>query len=273
MGLVMNLLSAVAGKKAVPLTIADLEVALERLAAERVAAREAVAQAMRERESLLLTDEDGKRIARAESEAARHRLTIERLDKLEPLLAAEFTSLRAEARRGAWNDLRTKYDAAAVAFAAAYRTALESLEALARIRGEAQEGGFAAEATAFAVAPNMLVAGLIDRFEAELERQRDAGRPKPAPAPRPVAPPPKAALAPVASAPKPKAAAVAPAPAPKPVFKPSADPEGNTRLVILRPGIELDGGARPRLGETVALPLDQASEIVRAGAAEFLEAI
>jgi hypothetical protein len=69
---------------------------------------------------------------------------------------------------------------------------------------------------------------------------------------------------------KQKAAAtpVAPSPALKPFVSPAPDTEGRVPLVVIRPGIEIEG-QRPRTGEKVFLLAAQAEAFVRAGAADY----
>src|SRR5580704_7333646 len=106
MGFISEILGALwpSDAEPAPRTIADVEAALSRLAGERKAAREAVAAAMQARDELLVVDETDKKIAALDATADKHRLTLERLDKIEPRLVGELQGLRDARRRQAWQD-------------------------------------------------------------------------------------------------------------------------------------------------------------------------
>lgn len=267
MGLIGDLLGVIGGKTK-PRTIAMVEAALGRLADERTAAREGVARAMRDRDALLLIDETDKKITELDAVADRHRLTLERCDKAEPLLLRELEQLRSEAKQARWRALRERYDAAAQDYARSLRIAVEKMTVLMNLSDEAGREGFGSETrAAFIVPVRMISAEAVDKFEFEIERAREMG--KPAPPPAPVAPPSKVVI--VAPKPKPAPPPVAskPAPPPKPPFVPQPDEDGNVKIVVVRPGLSLEGRAQARAGEIVALPMAQATAIVRSGHADY----
>jgi phosphoglycolate phosphatase-like HAD superfamily hydrolase len=273
MGIIADLLGTMGSKKAASRTIADVEGAIERLTAERATARAAVSSAIAERDGLLLhgTDEEIESLDRA---ADRHRLVLDRLEALEPVLLQELATARGAAKAAKWQELRSRYDAAATDFVLKARPATAALEALARIRGEAQLTGFSSEAGTFHVAPNILAPDLIAMFEFSVESQRDATARR-AQAPKAVAAippkqPAKSASAPSPAVTPPKAAAT-PKPA-KPAFEAKADKAGNTSIYVLRPGLEVAGRGRAT-GDVVSLPFDEAMRVVGTGAAEFAEAV
>ena len=83
---------------------------------------------MKQRDEALLIDDSDKRIRELDAVADRHRLKLERLERLErlePILISELQSLRTEARRARWNELRAKYETASRNYAAALREAIE----------------------------------------------------------------------------------------------------------------------------------------------------
>jgi len=271
LGLIADILGNIraAGAKPAPRALADVEAALARLGNERNAARAAVADAMRERDELLLVDETDARIADLDALADRHRLTLERCDKAEPLLLAELEDLRSAAKQACWQDLRARYDAAALEYANAMRGAIQRQAQMLNLNDEARRQGFEREVMSTFIPPTrMLTIEALNDFEAAIERAREMARPNPAPAPRPA---PKVAAAPPpppAPRPKPKPAAAPPSPA-KPFVPPTPDVDGRVPIVILRHGIEIEGRDRPRAGETVLVPAEQAAAFVRGGSADY----
>ena len=156
-----------------PRGIAEVETALSRLDGERRDAREALDRAKSARSELLLIDGSDKKIADLDADSDRHRLTLERCEKLEPLVRAELQSLQTEARRQRWREISQRYDGEARAFAAVFREALKKWQSLIAIRGEAISGFSQTDAGALAVPPHILTEMLLHLFEAELDRQRD----------------------------------------------------------------------------------------------------
>src|SRR5271168_3684844 len=132
MGFISEILGIARSSESTPRGIGEVEAALARLREERSAAREAVAAAMRTREELLVVDESvsDKKIATLDAAADRNRLTLERCEKLEPILLEELASLRKEAQRKRWLEISKRYDVEARAFAAAFRATLERWQAL-----------------------------------------------------------------------------------------------------------------------------------------------
>ena len=165
-----------------PRGIAEVEAALSRLDGERRDARQALDRAKSARSELLLVDGSDKQIADLDADSDRHRLTLERCDKLEPLVRAELQSLQSEARRRRWQETSERYDAAARIFAGAFRVALEKWQSLIAMRGEALCKFTQTQVGGLIVPPAVLTEDFLHRFEAELDRQRDfAARPEPPP--------------------------------------------------------------------------------------------
>jgi hypothetical protein len=113
------------GAKPARRSIGEVEKALAKLASKREEARTAISDLMKRREQLLLQDGSDALIAKADAEADRHRLTLERVEKAEPLLLAELAALRTEQKRQRWADLRARYNKEARAYAGIFRQAVE----------------------------------------------------------------------------------------------------------------------------------------------------
>jgi hypothetical protein len=173
MGFISEIVRISRSSESKPRGIGEVEAALARLREERSTAKEAVTAAMRSREDELLVDGSDKRIAALDAAADRHRLTLERCDKLEPMLLEELAGRRDEAKRRAWQAMRERYDVSARGFAVSFGETLSKWEALVALRGQAQTAGFASEAGALTVPPYTLTRELLDAFEAALDRQRD----------------------------------------------------------------------------------------------------
>jgi hypothetical protein len=250
-------------------TVATAEAALGRLADERKAASEEILSLLEKRQSLLLRDETDREITALDARCDELRVVTERLDAAQPILVGELQALRDQAKRERWTALVEKYDRAATEFAGKYRAVLEAYEALAQIRGEAQGGGFSAEAATFTVAPNILARDLLTRFESGLDRQRDAAAPRPAP--RPPAPAPK----PVVATPKPvqKAKPAPIAPAPKPAFQPVPDADGLVEFAFGLPGFPLPDGGVSKSGQIVKLPADVALNALGSAKGDYVGAL
>jgi hypothetical protein len=180
MALIADLLGM--GRKSASRTIADVELALARLQNERSAAQRAISAAIHERDELLLIDDSDKAIAKIDADTDRHRLTVERCDKAEPLLLAELQQLRSAAKQARWRELRTKYDVAALDYAKALRVLLEKMGVMMNANDEARREGFEREVQATFVAPaRLLTVESLNVFEAEIERSRELPRPAPKP--------------------------------------------------------------------------------------------
>ena len=279
-----------------PRGIAEVETALSRLDGERRDAREALDRAKSARSELLLIDGSDKKIADLDADSDRHRLTLERCEKLEPLVRAELQSLQTEARRQRWREISQRYDGEARAFAAVFREALKKWQSLIAIRGEAISGFSQTDAGALAVPPHILTEMLLHLFEAELDRQRDfaARKPEPRrqPTPPPNKPPPPAALAPKGGFThrwKPPEGSVAPSAGrlldaepqkPEHMFRKrnrelsrlgeAPLPEGQVGVLLLKSGIEIDGKTRWR-GDEIAVPELQARRLVENNAAAYID--
>ncbi len=74
---------------------------------------------MAERDRLLLVDNSDKRISELDAAADGRRLTLERVDEVEPLLLAELQELTHGGEAAPWAALRERYDAAALDYATA----------------------------------------------------------------------------------------------------------------------------------------------------------
>lgn len=280
MGLISDLIGRRGEREA--RTIADVEAAISRLNGERELARGKLAAALQERERLLLVDGSEKRIGALEAECDAVRLTLERCERAEPLLLVELTELRSAAKQKLWAELRDEHGRVALAYAELLRAAVVKRQAMLEISDRAGNAGFGNEAQAYLTPPHpWLNSDAVGLFVSALERSREMprplipreaapaqkhrefryaampGRPSSAPASKqPAAPPPP---------PKPKAAAK-PAPPPPPPL--AADADGNAKVVVLRPGIELADGRRPRVSDVVSLPFAQAEALLRNGAAD-----
>ena len=248
----------------------NIAAAIQRLEQEKSGAEAEMAVIAARRQRLLLEDRDAELDA-DERKAEKAYRVVEKVDAALPDLRARLAAAQDAERQQRWRDLQSKFDAGLDTFSDAYRKALEAFEGIARVRGEAQGSGFAAQAAGLPSVPHILDRSLLELLEAETGRRRAAAQPRPAPAPLAVAPPPAkpAPAAPKAKAPALKAAApVTPRPAPEP-FKPVADSQGNIRVVFLKAGYSLPDGLRPKVGDVVDLPEDVAKDVVRATVAEF----
>jgi hypothetical protein len=276
MGLVAELLGKNNGDSPGPSrTFAEVEGALVRLRSERAQARQALAEASDDRERLLLLDGSERKIEAADRAADAARLALERCEKIEPLLLAEIEDLRSTAKRERWRAFRKRHDEAARELARRLREALDKRAELIAIFEEARRAGFEHElASAFTPPPLAFNPEGVAYFEMAIERAREMGRPAPAPAPMTPAPsaiPKPRALAPPTIRP----AALKPPkpapPAPRPPREVKADANGNVRVHVLRAGLEIEGGKRTRVGETISLPLDKANALLRSAAVDLAE--
>jgi hypothetical protein len=259
------LASLAAGNKADDPT--ELAAAIARLLTEKSAAEGEMVRISDRRTELLITDDDAG-LDRDERLSERAYRIVERCDIALRDLRARLAVARDVERQARWRELKSRHDASVAEFAATYRRALEAFENLAQIRNTAQTSGFAEEARGLIAPPHILTRELLVLFENELDRQRAAAVPQPKPSPRPASPAPATKPQP-APKPKPQKAATPPA-KPKP---PAPDQDGNLKITVLRPGIEIEGRARPQLGEIVSLPAAGAMRIVESGGADFAEAI
>ena len=123
MGLINILLGAKKGAR----TIAEIEAALARLVSERNIAKEAIASALAERNSLLLEDKSDARIGKLDTSTDKARLTVERCDKLEPILLRELATVKGAAKAAKWQELRSRYDSASTDFVHKARAAIAAL--------------------------------------------------------------------------------------------------------------------------------------------------
>jgi hypothetical protein len=264
---IKSLLDVSGGKPAK--RVADAEAALQRLAAKREAARQSIAALMKQREQALRIDGSDKKVAELDATADHHRLTIERLELLEPELVGELQARRTEQKRQRWRELRARHSEAALAYAAALREALKKLDAMLAVESEARGQGFESEATAAFAPPARIVgADAVAEFEIAVDRQRDAQVAMESPStPAPPAFAKVTALAAKAPA-KPAPALKAVPPAPKlppraPIVETAG--EGETAVVIIRSGLEAKG-QRWIAGDQIALSSAEAEAMLRSGA-------
>ena len=262
------------GVKSEP-SIAEIQGALQRLAAQREAATAAIVAATTRRRKLLLEDESDQQIAALDAEVEAQHLLHERLDEAEPVLLRQLETARDVVRPNQWAEFRRQYDEAAIGFAAAARTALESFERLNQIGTAARSMGFETEAThSFATPPAigggcLLNGELLDRFETECERIREGAQPSAQPVP--VAKVTKAEPARSATKPaEPAKPAPRSAPRPKRARIVDARQDGKELVAIVRDGYEDPAGRSCGVGDVIALPSDIAHQVVQAGAADFV---
>jgi hypothetical protein len=263
MGLIADILGGLrpGGK---PRTIAQVEAALAKLAAKRADARGVVTKSMQEREALLLVDDSEKQIAQLDAAADKARLVIERMERAEPLLISELQSLKTEARRKRWRDLREQYEAASRDYADALRDAIDKQAAMVALGDTARREGFEQEAVACFTPPmRMLTADGLNEFEVALDRQRDAQVAERAAAPAPLVTPGK-----TTPKPAPKLAAV-PLVKPKPRAPIVETPaEGQIAVVVVKGGIEVAGRPPLATGDVIALPPVEAEKLLRSGSVD-----
>ena len=256
-------------------TVAEAEAALARLAKERTATSVAIVRAVAERDELLLVDGSEAAMAALETAADSHRLMLERLDRLEPVLLARLQELRDADHRARWTVLQKKFDSVSLEFIAAARKAFALYKLSSEIRSECQISGFASEAaSALPVVPAHLAGELIDAFEIELERRREAMAPRRESVPflphhsasaahaKAAKATPGARLAPVS--------VVSPAPLPRvPRRLIASVPPCHIAVRFLRSGVEVDGEVMGT-GDTIAVPEAQARSLVQNSAAVFV---
>jgi hypothetical protein len=264
LNLISSIFGGLGGKK--PRTIPDVEESLSRVAAERETARAAVSAAMKRRDELLLSGTDQEILA-LDAEADRHRLVLERLDRMEPVLLTQMTSLRTGAKAALWAELRGRYDASATSYRDALRVAVERKAELQNQHDEIRRRGFEHESRSLVTPTQWVTKESLNDYDIAIERSRESARQRPTPTPAAVAPAPKE---PVKSAPVPKVTPkpAVPPPPPKPFVPPTPDADGHVRITIIRAGVEI--GGRGRVGaETVSVPAKEAERIVMSGAADY----
>ena len=262
MGMISDILG-LGRPKSGPRTIADVELALGRLSAERTAARRAVDDARRERAELLLVDQTDERIAALDAAAHRAELTLERLDLAEPLLLRELEQLRSEAKQARWRGLREGYDAAAIDYANALRVAVEKMAVMLNLNDEARRAGFEHETQAAFIPPTRMISpDALNQFEVAIERAREMARPRSAPTPMPKpAPAVDAPTKPIAAPPK------AAKPIPKAERQRIVEPAGpgQVQARVQRSGYEANGRQYAQ-GDIIALAAETARQAIQNGA-------
>ena len=206
-----------------PTTVAG---AIKRLEKEKSGAEAEMAVIAARRQQLLLEDRDAELDADERKAEKAYRI-VEKVDAALPDLRTRLTAAQNAERQKRWRELQSKFDAELDEFAGAYRKALEGFEGIASVRGEAQGGGFAAEAAAALMpVPHILDRSLLELLEAEIGRRRTDARPKPAPAPKSAAQP-AAKLVP--AAPKAKASG---SQSPQRLSRPAQYPSRSNRSLI-----------------------------------------
>ena len=271
-------------------TIDDVQRALQCLAQEREAAQRKVAGSGEARRSLLLVDGSDAKIIELDKETDAARLHLERCDIGEEILLGRLRELQDKARRelfdallGSFRERESQLDAALAAIVeplANYMEAVHQLDA----------ANFTTEAAPYIVrAP--LVGDGIQAGAASLEhwrRQREAVADRraaaetrkaappaiPAPGPYRAAPlvvhprtPPKLVERKVADAPLPE---YRPSPRRAPIKAEGRPAFGFMKIVVLRPGFEIEGKQRV-VGDEIILPNAEADKWLRTGGCEVVE--
>jgi hypothetical protein len=174
---IAEFLKSLVAKK--PDDAAALQQAIARLEAEKSTAQAELVKFAQRRPDLLLSDND-KAIDEDERASERSYRTVEKIDLVLPDLKTRLAAAKSVERRERWAELKGRFDASLSEFGVTFRRALEAHEELARIRNEAQLGGFAEEARSLIAAPHILSRDLLRQFEDEQTRHRTiaASRPK-----------------------------------------------------------------------------------------------
>ncbi|WP_342360790.1 hypothetical protein [Terrarubrum flagellatum] len=228
----------------------------------------AVTAANARRRELLLVDDSDDEIAKIDAEADRHRLTLERLDELEPRLLARLHEAQTDARRRLWVSLREQHDAAALDFAAAFKAAIEKRDAMIAVAAEAHSASFDREAAArFPQLPLILTTDALQLFENALDRARDGDHVVVKPSPPPAPPKPRMAEKPAPAAPpeKPKKRQRPPLP--------EKPPAGFIRVTCLKSGYEAPDGEQLAVGDEIDLPEFIARRAAENSAVKFVEVL
>lgn len=260
-------------------TLVGAETALSRLYAEKAAAVSAMDALRAHRHELLLEDGSDKKIAAVDRDLAAHQLVLDRVDAVEGSVIDRLQGLRSDHRRGQWKKIYGRHAAAASDFITKYREAVRSLNALIAITDEARAAGFEHEAMAhFPFPPTTLDFALVANYESAVEDIADAvaGRRKPMPVQpvrKPYTPPPapppgqgqrRVSLADVEDRPPPK---------PRRALRADQAGPGQKLVSIARTGFEAPDGSQCRAGDVIALPAEQAEDVVRNGAGDFADPI
>ena len=251
-------------------TIEAAEVALKAVAAEELEAQAKISTLASRRRDLLLADDAETAVHDLDREAEEARVIIERCELIRPMILARVAEIRTAARNRRWGEIRAEREVAEREYVAAVRGAAKILARLTEIWDRAGADGFAVEARGVFIFPPIVVndQAALDRFEAAVEGVAGAGRgvnPTPKPAPQPA---PRKTTPPAKKAP-------APAPAAEPILRrpepivPATNAAGQVRIVLLKPGFEIDGKTRPVGFETWMEPA-AAKELLRSTVAEYV---
>lgn len=272
----MGIISAIFGKPSArgdAIESADAaRTALARITQERAEAERVITDSAERRRELLLVDGSDKDIAKLDADADAARLTIERLDAIEPGIHARLREFLDAARRALLAELRGIYLERISSLDAAMAAALDEFDEYLEIVRQLDSAGFSAEARAFVVAPPtngaglVLTRGTLEHFRRSREAIADmpsaAARrqtPRPAAAPRVAAPP--------IERPDPE---YRPRPKRAPSKVEGPPPAGFSKILVLRDGLELDE-KQHITGDEVIVSTTQADTLARKGAVEIVE--
>ncbi len=270
-------------------TISDVEAALARLDRERHAAKAMIADAASKRRELLLTATD-QEIDAIDRGADAGRLTLERLEILEPQLLERLASLQSDARRALLAEFEGAYEIRAAALDKAMGALLTVFEDYQALVGQISAAGFEIELRSFVTATPLLNGGLavtpetVELFRraretladrrAAAETRRAAPPATPAQARyksppfivHPLTPRPKIEHR-VSEAPLPE---YRPSPRRAPIKAEGKTPFGFMKITVLRHGFEIEG--KPRvIGDEIVLPNAEADKWLRTGGCEVVE--
>jgi hypothetical protein len=271
MGLISEILNYVRGAGDAD-TVEGVEAALHRLAAERLAANEAIGTGADRRRGLLLQDGSDKAIAALDRELDGHRLVLERLELVEGQLFERLQMLRSDRRKVNWKKFSKKYEEVALICAKATRAAIAARMEVAAAIDDARAHGFEAEAMAtFAPPPFMVGLAEVEIFEGSLDRARDVAI---STAAKPVAPAPLRGQPKPATVGSPRRVALGEreAPAPKNNREPITETpgDGELQVTVMRDGYESPSGKQRAHGDRIAMTPEIARIAVINGAVEYV---
>lgn len=277
MGLTTDILKLIRGDRGGNDTVESIQLAIDRMVAERNAANNALIAGGGRRRELLVSDAPDKKIDDLDRELDGHRLTLERLELLEGDLLGRLQVCRSERKRAQWGVFFERHNAAAAEHVKTMRAAIAAYLALAAITDEARAAGFEHESVAAFTPPiNILNVAAIANFEAEVERVADAFAGRTAPMPvQPVRKPFVPPEPPPPNAGTPRRVSLAdrePIAERKPRERRIDKAKPGERLVqIMRAGFEAPDGAQCGYDDVISLPVKQAEMVVKNGAGEFFE--
>jgi hypothetical protein len=239
------------------------EAALTRANHERTTALASMVALRERRIELLMSDAADSVVAATETGMSKIERNLERLELLEPELAASLRAARTTVRQRRWAETVAAWNLQVAKFCGEFRAANTEFHELIAIIARAESEGFGPEARLlFEQPPRMIGADdMIDQFQRTQENRADAAaRPLPA-----------AKIAPVA-APVVEPVAAARIPAAKPRIKPApkAEEPGDARVVVVRGGFETPDGISHATGAEIWMPRDIATKAVLRGSVEFV---